>query len=113
MRAVIDRQATSCNRAQSRMVAVANRRLALPANRIAAAAAITSDSSKKTTIQTKLSIMTIGLRTTSQFGSQATTMKNGITPAVGTSVASASAFHVTKKTRNRTAAAATSAFQTG
>src|SRR5580700_11757112 len=70
-------------------------------------------STKNTTIQTKLSIITIALRITSQFGSQATTIKNGITPAVGSNVASASAFQATKKTRNRTAAAGTSAFQIG
>src|SRR5579864_7526182 len=59
------------SRAQPWQAAIAGRRLAPAANRTAAAAAITSASTKKTTIQTKLSIMTIGLRSTSQFGSQA------------------------------------------
>ena len=57
--------------------------------------------------------MTIGLRITRQFGSQATTIKNGITAAVGSNVVSASAFDATKTTRNRTAAAGISAFQIG
>src|SRR5580704_14726908 len=113
MRAVIDRQATSCNRAQPRAAAITDRRLAPFTNRIAAAAAIATDSTKKTTIQTKLSIMTIGLRITSQFGNQATTIKSGITPAVGSSVVSASAFDAAKTTRNRTAAAGINAFQIG
>src|SRR5580692_3437699 len=113
MRAVIDRQATSCNPTQPREAATADRRLAPLTNRIAAAAATTTDNTKKTTIQTKLSIMTIGLRSTSQFGSQATTMKNGITAAVGSNVASASAFQATKTARNTTAAAGISAFQIG
>src|SRR4029077_21151318 len=110
--AFIDRRVRSRNRAQPRN-AIADRRLAPAAQRTAAAATITSASTKKTPIQTKLSIMTIGLRITSQFGSQATTMNNGITPVVRSNVCSALTFHATKKVRTMTAAAGTSAFQIG
>src|ERR1700720_3560191 len=69
----------------------ADARLAPPTYRVAMAAAIANDNTKRTTIQTKLSTMTIGFRSTSQFGSHAATINNGITPAVGCNVANASA----------------------
>src|SRR5580700_2693483 len=101
------------HRLNLRREAIADTRMAPPAYRVAKAATITSDSTKKTTIQTKLSIMTNAVGNTSQFGSHETTINSRITLTVDSNVPAASALHASKTTRNRTAAAGTSAFQTG
>src|SRR5579862_4263779 len=96
------------------MEAIADTRLAPPTHHLTAVtAAITNVNTKRTTIQTKLSIMTNAFANTNQFGSHETTINSRTTPVVGSKICVASALPATKATRNRTAASGMNAFQTG